>query len=55
MVWEEKDEAVYGFYGSQAGVPVGPVFLSPKLPHLAVMTVPRPDQTPVGKVTWRCR
>jgi hypothetical protein len=53
MVWEEKDGAVYGFYGWQAGVPVGPVLLSPKLSHLAVMTVPRPNQTPVGKVTWR--
>jgi hypothetical protein len=53
LVWEDKDDAVYGFYGWQAGVPVGPVFLSPKLADLAVMTAPRPDQTPVGKVTWR--
>ena len=52
MIWEEKSDFYYDAHAWQGGVPVGEVLLAPKLPHLKVMTVPRPSQVPEGTVSW---
>lgn len=52
-IWEEQSALDYDLHAWQAGVPIGEVLLAPKLPHLKVMTIPRPSQVPAGRLTWR--
>lgn len=52
-IWEEHSDMDYDLHAWQAGAPVGEVLLAPKLPHLKVMTIPRPSQVPAGRLTWR--
>ena len=52
-LWQETVEGDYDRYGWQAGVPKGEVLLSPRLPYLKVLTVPRPSQVPPGPLVMR--